>query len=147
MQQHVKLVAILNIVYGALIALAGVIVLAVLGSVAGLVASSGDADAEMGSRIVALVGSFVPILLALIGAPSIIAGIWLLKYQNWARILAIVVSVFHLPSIPFGTALGIYGLWTLLKPETEALFRQPQPAWPVPPMQPAPPPPPPANPV
>jgi len=27
-------------------------------------------------------------------------------------------------SVPIGTALGIYGLWVLLRPETEALFVQ-----------------------
>jgi hypothetical protein len=30
----------------------------------------------------------------------------------------------HLFSIPFGTALGIYGLWVLLRRETEPLFRR-----------------------
>ena len=34
----------------------------------------------------------------------------------------IVISVLDLLNIPFGTALGIYGLWVLTKPETEALL-------------------------
>jgi hypothetical protein len=36
--------------------------------------------------------------------------------------LAIVVSALHLINIPFGTALGIYGLWVLLSPEAQRLF-------------------------
>jgi len=39
-------------------------------------------------------------------------------------VLAIILSVIHLLSIPFGTALGIYGLWVLLQRETEPLFRR-----------------------
>jgi len=36
--------------------------------------------------------------------------------------LTIVVSALHLFSIPFGTALGIYGLWVMLSDETIGLF-------------------------
>jgi hypothetical protein len=60
--------------------------------------------------------------------PSLAGGIGLLQLKSWARILVIVLSALHLFAVPFGTALGIYGLWALLKPETEALFqRQPVP--------------------
>lgn len=126
MQQHIKIVAILNIVYGALIALAGVVVLAIFGSLAGIVgASASDRDAAAGAGVLGAIGLFVTVLLIILGAPSIVAGWGLLKYYSWARIMTIVLSGFHLVSVPFGTALGIYGLWTLLKPESEALFRQP----------------------
>jgi len=56
--------------------------------------------------------------------PSIIAGVGLLHFKPWARVLAIILSVIHLFSVPFGTALGIYGLWVLLQRETESLFRR-----------------------
>jgi hypothetical protein len=36
-----------------------------------------------------------------------------------------VLSALNLISIPFGTLLGIYGLWVLLNKETEALFASP----------------------
>jgi hypothetical protein len=39
-------------------------------------------------------------------------------------VLTIILSVIHLFSVPFGTALGIYGLWVLLQQETEPLFRR-----------------------
>ena len=38
------------------------------------------------------------------------------SYMRW--------SVIHLLSVPFGTVLGVYGLWVLLQRETEALFRR-----------------------
>jgi hypothetical protein len=37
--------------------------------------------------------------------------------------LTIILSALHLFNVPFGTALGVYGFWVLLSPETEALFR------------------------
>jgi sec-independent protein translocase protein TatA len=38
-------------------------------------------------------------------------------------VLTIILSVIHLFSVPFGTVLGIYGLWMLLQRETEPLFQ------------------------
>jgi hypothetical protein len=46
--------------------------------------------------------------------------------------LTIVLSAIELLHVPFGTALGIYGLWVLLSPPTEELFRDQPPAFPRP---------------
>ena len=132
MEQHVKVLGILNIVYGAMIALAGVVVLAIFGGLAGVVGMSGEQDAEVGAGVLGLIGTILPIILFVLAAPSIIAGVGLLKYQGWARILTIVLSALHLLSLPLGTALGVYGFWVLLKPETEMLFRPRPQAWPSP---------------
>ena len=59
----------------------------------------------------------------ILSLPGLIAGIGLLKFRPWARILGIVISALDLMSVPIGTAIGIYGLWVLLSNETEALFR------------------------
>lgn len=42
------------------------------------------------------------------------AGLSLLARKDWARTLTIAASVVTLFSFPFGTALGIYGLWAML---------------------------------
>jgi hypothetical protein len=123
MQQHIKILAILNIVYGGMVALAGVVVLLVFGGLAGVAGMASDPDAMAGAGFLGVLGAVITGVLFIIAAPSIIAGIGLLKFQPWARILTIVLSALHLLSIPFGTALGIYGFWVLLKPESEALFR------------------------
>ena len=39
-----------------------------------------------------------------------------------ARLVAFAVAIVHLFVLPFGTALGVYGLWVLLHPETRARF-------------------------
>jgi hypothetical protein len=39
-----------------------------------------------------------------------------------ARLAAFALAIVHLFVLPFGTALGVYGLWVLLHPETRAEF-------------------------
>jgi hypothetical protein len=42
--------------------------------------------------------------------------------KSWARIIAIVVGCLNLIHVPFGTALGVYTLWVLLKDESRSLL-------------------------
>ncbi len=133
MQQHVRILGWLNIIYGSFGVLIGLLVFAVLGGVAGFIGQiDPSVDAQSVAPIMVMVGTFVVIVLFIVSAPSIIAGIGLLSYKPWARILTIILSAIHLVSIPFGTALGIYGLWVLLQQPTEDLFRQLPPAPPLP---------------
>lgn len=123
MQQHVRLLGILNIIYGGLGVAIGLLVFLVLGGIAGLAVNFDmSGDAEHAVPVLGLIGAFVFGLLTVLSAPAIVAGVGLLYYKAWARILTIVLSALHLLSVPFGTALGIYGLWVLLKPESEMLF-------------------------
>ena len=106
-----------------MIALAGVIVLLVFGGLAGFAGLSPNGDGASSAGLLGIIGLAVAAFVFLIAAPSIIAGAGLLKYAPWSRTLTIVLSAFHLISIPIGTALGVYGLWVLLNPESEAMFR------------------------
>jgi len=62
---------------------------------------------------------------ALFSIPEIIAGIGLLKRRPWSRILTLILGVLSLLEIPIGTAVGIYTLWVLLKPEAAQFFQNP----------------------
>ncbi|MBS1874681.1 MAG: hypothetical protein JSU00_15810 [Acidobacteria bacterium] len=131
MQQHVKILGWLNIVYGGLGVLAGIIVFAVLGGVAGFIQQVDSShDADQAAVILPIIGVGILVFLLVLSAPAIIAGWGLLSFRPWARVLTIILSALHLLSIPFGTALGVYGLWVLLQAETEPMFRQPQPQYP-----------------
>lgn len=124
MQQHVRILGILNIVYGGIGVLIGLFVFLLLGGLAPVInAIEPNADLENAGPILGLIGVFVFGVLLVLSAPAIIAGFGLLGYKPWARILTIVISALHLLSVPFGTALGIYGLWVMLSNETEPLFR------------------------
>ena len=126
MQQHVKILAILHIVLGGLGVLAAVIAMAFFGGLAGLVNYTATSHEDMvGSAILGLIGAVIMVVVLVLSLPGLIAGFGLLSYQAWARILTIILSALRLMNIPFGTALGIYGLWVLLSNEGTALFRRP----------------------
>ena len=126
MQRHVKILAILHIVLGGLGVLAAVVIMAVFGGIAKFVdLSEYTQDGIMGSAIVGLIGAAVTLVVLVISLPGLIAGIGLLSFQPWARILTIVLSALELPGVPLHTALGIYGLWVLLSNEGAVLFERP----------------------
>jgi hypothetical protein len=54
---------------------------------------------------------------------SFLAGYGLLKFKNWARIVAIVLSFVYMLALPIGTAVGIYTLIIMFSPKAVALFR------------------------
>jgi len=129
MEQHVKVVAILNIVYGGLGVLIALLVLLFFGGMAGVVHSDPSPDSDVGVAALGVIGVVGFIVIALISVPAVIGGIGLLKFREWARILLIVMSALNLINIPFGTALGIYGLWTLLNDGTRVLFKNKEEQW------------------
>jgi hypothetical protein len=128
MEQHVKVLGVLNIVWGSLGALCGLVLLMIFGGAYGVVEAVAyrNAQAAIALPVIAVIGGVICILLLLLSAPSIIAGIALLYFKPWGRILAIIVSALHLMNIPFGTALGIYGLWVLLSQKSMGLFAETQ---------------------
>ena len=116
METHVKVVGWLNIVLSILAIAAGLCVaVVVIGG--GLI--SEDNTAITVTRIVGMVLLGIALVLAI---PGLIAGIGLLRYKNWARILAIILGVLNLMNIPVGTAVGVYTLYVMLDDETSALF-------------------------
>lgn len=128
MANHVRILATLNIVLGALGVLGALIVLAFFGGIAALVGSGvgqsdmGDLPPGAAAPVVGMVGAAIAIFILVLSLPGIITGIGLLQYREWARILGIVLSAISLPGVPVGTAIGVYGLWVLLNGETVRLF-------------------------
>jgi hypothetical protein len=123
MLTHVKTLGILNIVLSSLGILAAVLALLFFGGIAGIVGMACQDEGRLiAVPILGLVGSLIFILVMLVSIPGVIAGVGLLKLRPWARILSIVISAVNILNFPFGTALGVYGLWVLLSNETITLF-------------------------
>jgi hypothetical protein len=129
MRDQIKILGILNIVMGSLTALAGVVALLAMGTIAGfIVASVSSASGEdyhngaVAVPIIVTVGFVIASFFLLLGLPAIIGGWGLMHYRRWSRILMIIVSFFHLFHIPLGTALGAYGLWVLLNDESRRIL-------------------------
>ena len=127
MQQHVKILGVIHIVMGGLCVLIGLAVMIafLFGGALAAVGAAHDPDAAIAAPVLGLIGGVLFFLIAVLAVPGIIAGVGLLKYRPWARILTIVLSALHLFNVPIGTALGIYGFWVLLNSETERLFAGP----------------------
>ncbi len=124
MDTHVKVLAVLFIVFGALGTLLGLGLMALL-SVIGAAGAASDPDAWMALPVLGFTGAALGAFLLILSLPGIIAGVGLLKYRPWARILTIVLSALNLMNFPIGTILGIYGLWVMLSDEGSRLFAQP----------------------
>ncbi len=121
MTTHVKVVAALFILSGALGVTAALISSALFGAlaVAGLPRFG---DFPVGSLVLGLTGLALTIALLVISVPSIICGWGLLTFRRWARILGIVLAVLTLFRFPLGTIFAVYALWVLFQRETETLF-------------------------
>ena len=70
------------------------------------------------------IGIGVGSILLLISIPGIIAGLGLIYRKSWSRILVLVLCIIKLFNIPFGTALGIYGIWVLMQENTIKLLNK-----------------------
>ena len=123
MESHVKVLGILHVALSSLGVLAAVIVLFVFGGLAGIVGMSDrTADAAAAVPILSGIGGILFVVILAFSLPGLIGGIGLLRLAPWSRLLMIVISALDLINVPVGTAIGIYGLWVLTKPETEALM-------------------------
>lgn len=126
MAQHVKILAWLHIIFGALGLFAAFVVLLVFGGIASIVGFAAPAhDARVAIPILGTIGGVVSLLIGLLSLPGIIAGVGLLSCQQWARVLTLVLSAFELLNVPIGTLLGVYGFWVLLSGESDPLFNRP----------------------
>jgi hypothetical protein len=124
MRTHVKALGILHVVFGAVGLVLGVGAVALFGGVAGLLNVDNDSNPALGVPTLTLAGGLVLIIAIALSLPGLIGGVGLLLYQPWARTVTIVVSLLELMNIPFGTALGVYGLWVLSKKEGSRLFER-----------------------
>ena len=61
----------------------------------------------------------------LVAIPTVLSGWGIRRYDEWARMMGMMVAIVQILSFPFGTILGSYGIWVLLSPETEYLFLEP----------------------
>jgi hypothetical protein len=79
--------------------------------------------AAFNEDIIGIVAVILVVFQLLIAAPCIIAGFYVRKLQDWARVMLIIVSAVNVLNFPLGTFLGSYGIWVLMTPETDPLFQ------------------------
>jgi hypothetical protein len=123
MRTHVKVLGVLYLAVGGCMLVAALFLLMTMSGVAGIVGAAADPeDAAIAIPVLGIAGSALAAFLGLFALPSLITGYGLLNFKPWARIVGIVLSAISLINIPFGTIIGVYGLWVLLSKDTERLF-------------------------
>lgn len=117
-EEHVKILGIIYIVFGALGILGSIVILSVLMGGSFL---TGEEEAIFALTLAGFIISSYGILISL---PGIIGGIGLIYHRGWARILVVILGILKLLNIPVGTAIGIYTLWVLMQDDTVKLFEK-----------------------
>lgn len=123
MKSHVRLLAVLQMVFGALGLLTAIGMLLLFGGIAAIVGvAAPDEGKFIAIPVLGAVGTFVFLIIGIVSLPELIAGIGLWREREWGRILSIIVCAIGLFNVPIGTAIGIYGLWVLLSNEGASVF-------------------------
>lgn len=123
MATHIRVLAILEIVYASIGICLALGMLALFGGVAALIGLSGGEGSFIASSLLAAVATITAGTIAVLSLPRLAAGIGLLRQARWARTLTIVVSVVGAFDVPVGLALGIYGLWVTCSRDGAAALR------------------------
>lgn len=122
MHRHVNLLGILWRLWGALwVLMALSLLLLAVGALAPALEPEGTAAtfaAGVTAAAFALAGSFA----LLWGGAHLWTGALLGRHAALGRMVALALAVVNLVVLPFGTALGVYALWVLLKDDGRRLF-------------------------
>lgn len=115
MENHVRLLGLLTISVGVLNGLAAIFQFFFFGGAFIM-------SIHLGVNVVAAsVWLWTALALML---PSIVIGIALLSFRDWARVLGIILSVCEMLLLPLGTIVGMYGLYVLFSESADMIFER-----------------------
>ena len=118
MKKHVNVAAILQIVFGSIVAIGGLAIAFAFGFVDQFV------DDPTAVKVLGIVGTPLIIMFLLFGGAMIAGGVGLFSCKPWARVLTLVMAAIGLLNIPIGTLKGVYIIWVLVQSETVSLFEK-----------------------
>ena len=123
MRLHVDLLGWFHAIWGVFGILTGVsLAVLALGLHGALVNQAISGASERAAIWVFAAGALT---LAAFGAANVLIGRLLHRRSPAGRIAAIALAVPNLVIVPFGTALGVYGLWVLLNDDARRQFGRP----------------------
>jgi hypothetical protein len=121
-ERHVRLLAILAGLWGALAMLVGVSMLLLsAGALAELLDSVGT-GLEFAAGLTAAALALIGVISLLYGSAHAWASVLLRRRTAFGRVLMLALALVDLIVLPFGTGLGVYALWALLTNEGRRLF-------------------------
>lgn len=119
MDKHIQTLGTANIIYGAVGLLISIVVLVVNGNFHNI-------QEAFNEDIYGMMAVVLVLFHIVMAVPCVACGLFVKQYYDEARVGLIVVSTLNLLVPPIGTALGAYGLWVLMTPESEPLFANAQ---------------------
>ncbi len=119
MKKHVTLVSALQIGFSSIGMIGAIVVFLVFNF-----AHSFVMDDEVANAVLRFLSVAVPLAIGGFSAIGLIAGIGLFSYQEWSRILMLIVAAIGCLNVPFGTIKGVYSIWVLMQDETIKLFKR-----------------------
>lgn len=122
MDFHVRLLAILASLWGGLTIVVGVSMLLLSGGALALLASPDREAVGFAAGVTAATFAAIGVFALVWGVAHVWAAALLRRRQPTGRVLMLGLALVNLLVLPFGTALGIYALWTLLTNEGRRLF-------------------------
>lgn len=124
MKRHVDFLSTLYLVWGAIFVLVAVAGFALAVGAAAIATSSGAVrfGSEMAARLTAVSIMLIAVIALVWGALHLFVGRTLRRYRPSARLMTLGLAIGNFILFPFGTALGAYACWVLLKDEGRSLF-------------------------
>ena len=124
MKRHVDFLATLYLVWGAIFVLVAIAGFALAAGAAAIASSSGPVrfSSEMAARLTAVTIATIALIALIWGALHLFVGRTLRRLRPSARLMSLGLAVGDLILFPFGTALGSYSCWVLLKDDGRRLF-------------------------
>jgi hypothetical protein len=119
MKKHITLVGSIQIGFSILGLMGAVAILVALTFARGM-----TTEDEVAQIVLGFLSISIPLVIGIFSSIGLVAGIGLLVYKPWARLMLIIVSTLGCVNIPFGTIKGIYSIWVLQKDESIALFNK-----------------------
>jgi hypothetical protein len=123
-KRHVDFLSTLYLVWGAIFVLVAVAGFALAAGAAAIATSSGAVrfGSEMAARLTAVSITLIAVIALVWGALHLFVGRTLRRYRPSARLMTLGLAIGNFILFPFGTALGGYACWVLLKDEGRSLF-------------------------
>ena len=127
MKRHVDFLATLYVAWGAIFALVALAGFALAGGAFAIAGSTGPVrfGSEMAARLTGVTITVISLIALVWAILHLAVGRQLKRLRPSARLMTLGLAIGNLILLPFGTALGAYSLWVLLKDEGRRLFEPP----------------------
>ncbi len=116
MKTHVELLGLIDLASGLLSEL---VALFIIGLFFVLAPVTGDPTAAFVLIVVAVAVGGVSLVL---GIPTLVAGIGLLQFKPWSRLVALIAGIMAFFNFPLGTLVALYTVWVLSNDEAVKLL-------------------------